>query len=808
MQSLFRLFQPKISKARLFSTTLTVAQKPVYFTPRAINSDIIALSRKCGAVSRDPIWLLVNRLLRLKKEDALARALEKCEVPTEEFEKWRQVVRAYDFDNAMGLLRVKGFALTPAGQPSRHLPLWLVIHLLSTKMRTASQARLAFPLAVSHMSVTPMHLQAPILLLVAYALGQHDLPALMNPLVERFLETPMDPRARSLYCNHLLQAISRLDSSSESSRLAVTVLDAMSVRKITLWLRTYEYLLAHRFVSLDVAKLLRDRMDRDGVKPTRALLHSFLRVFSRAGMTEEAGIYLDAIREMILQKKLSIVPYGRYPATEGDREPVESVTHYNTTYLGSFHEERSVKEYLVRLASLEKLKKGHRENVSSLATPRLRRIAMVRKQRFDIADWTTALAIAVRNPRTDLNKLWHFWSRPDTQSPPHLRPTTATFTVLLKAFHDRKDYAAASEVWSEMRRRNMPLDPKALTVVVQVLTMSGNAHEAFQLMDSRAAKPALLETKGLITLDIGVINALMGAVIRLRRPDIAFMLWHHMEFLYGLKPDEETLNKLLEAAYLGCKLDDSLAGFIANLKLKNPFHRSQEIPLPHPPRKRREAIVARIQELIKTSTGARGLWNGEPAWEAARRIFEQVILGNWPRLNEIRPPAHPVRESADALIESPVMDLARNIIRARRERRQQNAAELPAVPVDKPPTIEEKAETVSMFAPYPQIVPNDTTFRAFIILCGSHGKAGDVPLALAWMRALDIKPRRQTLALALAYWGEVSMHAPLVERMTGQDEYRKLCIWMEDWVGAAGMPRRRDNMDALRTLAEMREYRS
>jgi len=285
------------------------------------------------------------------------------------------------------------------------------------------------------------------------------------------------------------------------------------------------------------------------------------------------------------------------------------------------------------------------------------------------------------------------------------------------------------------------------------------------------------------------------------------MLWDQIEFLYSVKPDVETLNKLLEAAYLGGKLDDSLAGFIANLKLKNPFHWSHEEPLSDVPRKRREAITGRIQEMINTSKGPKGIWNEEPAWCVTRRIFQEVILGNWPHMNDIEPPAYPVRESADALIESPMMDLARNIIKARRERRQENTAQSSSPPVYEPADSEKKAEALSVFGPYPQIVPNDTTFRLFIILCGSHGKAGDIPLALAWMRALDIKTRPQTLALAMAYWGEVSMNAPLVERMTGQNEYRKLWAWVEDWVGAAGVPRRRDNMDALRLLAEMRETR-
>ncbi|EPQ55890.1 hypothetical protein GLOTRDRAFT_121282 [Gloeophyllum trabeum ATCC 11539] len=797
MQSLFRLFQPKRINTRLFSTTLVNARKPIYFTPRAINNDILALSRKSGELSRDPIWVLANRMLRLKKQEALSQALDECGVSREEFERWIGAVRAYDFDSAMDVLRAKGFALTPAGKISRHLPLWLVIHLLSTKMKTASQARLALPLAVSHMPVTPMHLQAPILILAAYALGQHNLPPLMNPLVTRFLETPMEGRTRALYYNHLLQAISRLPSSWESSRLAVSVLHAMSARQIRLWPRTYKYLLSDQFVTLDLAKMLRDRMRQEGVKPILAHLEAFLKVFSRAGMHHEAGTYLDAIREMSLQKGFEIVPYGTYPTREPD-QPAASVTRHNTAYLRSFRDEESVNRYLARLANLEQSKPGKDDrSLRRLGTLRRRRLATLRKRRLDISDWTTILSIAVRNPQTDLKKLWDFFAGPKAR----VRPTTATFTLFMKAFHDRRDYVAASLVWYEMRRRKLQLDRKALTLGVQVLTMVGKAHNAFHIMDFRAAKPGLPAVEGTIKLDAGVVNAFMRSLIRVRRPDVVYVLWDHMEALYGVRPDVETLNKLLEAAYLGAKLDDTFAGFIANLKLKNPFHWPADPSAEVAPGKRRQVLVERIKAAIADRKAPKGTWNDEPAWRVTRRIFQEVILGNWPHLNDIEPPAHAVRVSPDALIESPVLDLARNILRARRHNDDNARTNAPQSPASDAPVM------LDEFGPYPQILPTDATFRAYIVLCGAHAHAGDIPLALAWMRALAIPPRKATLALALAYWGEVSMNAPLVERVTGQNEYRRLWAWMGGWVGERGMPTREDVGDALRMLAQMREAR-
>ena len=82
------------------------------------------------------------------------------------------------------------------------------------------------------------------------------------------------------------------------------------------------------------------------------------------------------------------------------------------------------------------------------------------------------------------------------------------------------------------------------------------------------------------------------------------------------------------------------------------------------------------------------------------------------------------------------------------------------------------------------------------------------------MRALGIAPRVRTLAYALVFWAEVSIGAPLLERLRsrrrsrgGEDgggEYVRLVRWMEEWVGVENVPDEAAVGEAMRRVDAMR----
>jgi hypothetical protein len=106
---------------------------------------------------------------------------------------------------------------------------------------------------------------------------------------------------------------------------------------------------------------------------------------------------------------------------------------------------------------------------------------------------------------------------------------------------------------------------------------------------------------------------------------------------------------------------------------------------------------------------------------------------------------------------------------------------------------------------YPQIYPTNAMFFAYIQLLGFQSLATEIPLALAWMRVLDIKPSRHTLSVALVFWAEVSLHGPLIEKLVGErSEYLKLVRWIREWVGDKGAPNDKDIRRWLKHVARIR----
>jgi hypothetical protein len=111
---------------------------------------------------------------------------------------------------------------------------------------------------------------------------------------------------------------------------------------------------------------------------------------------------------------------------------------------------------------------------------------------------------------------------------------------------------------------------------------------------------------------------------------------------------------------------------------------------------------------------------------------------------------------------------------------------------------------------YTSIVPSESTFCAYILLLGTSSYQHEIPLVLAWMRALHIHPRRRTLCFALIFWAEVSLRGPVFEEWAERNErseYGRLYRWIQGWVGKRNVPE--DYMIAhfLKVVAQAKEPR-
>jgi hypothetical protein len=179
------------------------------------------------------------------------------------------------------------------------------------------------------------------------------------------------------------------------------------------------------------------------------------------------------------------------------------------------------------------------------------------------------------------------------------------------------------------------------------------------------------------------------------------------------------------------------------------------------------------------------------------------MYGNWKELLDVKAPASIVHsKDAETNPLYPLMELAKNITMPFSSRTDRD---------DKPGTIAVDAYSPDKkpYYPYPSIVPTDVTFSAYIQLLGLTARSSEISLALAWMRALQIRPSRKTLSIALVFWAEVSLRGPLFEewadrRNRGESEYGRLVRWMGEWVGEE-TPTDGDMQKALRAVAKMRD---
>ncbi|KAG8909239.1 hypothetical protein FRC01_007061, partial [Tulasnella sp. 417] len=387
----------------------------------------------------------------------------------------------------------------------------------------------------------------------------------------------------------------------------------------------------------------------------------------------------------------------------------------------------------------------------------------------------------------------------------------ATYTMILTALVRRKEWKAAWDVWVRLRTRcfreartqsTSPeqsrawrLDAMALSIGVTLLCRyKGDFQEAFRMVDGLGSIDSYVAASAGIPLDTFLVNGLMGELARAHRTEAIYPLWQEMSRQYGVERDHVTLRTLLDATVLGSvggETDASMGnvegiatamadGFSRMIMARRQKKRYQGVDLTQ------VRFAYRMELLLDGERRPRDevLWDGMVAWQRARLIFLEVILGNWPGLVGVESPA-----SADAFTRG----LAPN--RGRQPWVQPTIQDLltppsTALPVHQHIEFQSTVNPHAIPSPpatslYPHIILDDATFQAYIRLLGEHNLATQIPLTLAWMRALRIMPSKKTLSLSLVYFREVTASMqPLVYAYgkEGGGEYGKLVQWLVDWV--------------------------
>ena len=725
--------------------------------------------------SRDPLWRLVDALQTSGGRREVTEALQKTNISFREFRHWMPVISQHDIASAVSKLpEVTGSSVEIHRQGTDVIPIpsWVVLYLVGFKVRTPAHANgPLLHIVYNHLQKAPTSIQGPLLILALSHLARFNLLIPIRRIVHTFLNTTLlDPHGKF---NLFLQTLSSVPYRSvDNAKNVVAVLKAMEARQLKLRSATYDALLNDRFVTLQLTKFLQARMIQEGFVPTASHLEAYLRVFANNGAIHDAQKYHEAIHS-------TLTPMGEH---EDEPVHVSKNPHYraNTLLLGA-HDDRASAFNFLRILMEQGTTPSTKEGPTSLSLSRRREVRFLHKPKSDIYDQTAALHVAAKDLSTSTGRLIQLFLKLK-------RPTIATHTVLIRGLLFRKKFAIAEIFWSKLVKTGLGIDKEALTTGVQTLTRNGKPHEAFVLLEKYALKPTIddssSETSILhppVAITTISMNEFLVSLKRISRPDAVLRFWDYMGVLYETEPNTETLSILLQSARLACRMDDTISGAFAEMKLINPFRR-RKVYQPH--QSREEAVDAILTVLGHPSRGGlrrytSGIWKDQLPLEAARKIFLQALFGNDPdgRLLSIESPANPMRASYDSDASSdPGIGLIPNVS--------------PKKYVFTAPSDLLTAEGKSH---YPQIVVTHANCFNYITLIGvsGSGRAAEIPLVLAWMKGLGINPSDSTIAVALVFWAELGVQAPLIEKWTGgpeNNEYSKLVDWIRDWVGEKRLP--------------------
>lgn len=728
--------------------------------------------------SQDPIWCLVDTLQTSAGRRKVTEVLQAANITIQEFQHWIPVISQHDIASAVSKLTEIGTSspsLERSSAPNIPTPSWVVIYLVGFKVRTPAHAMgPQLDIVYSHLHKVPTSIQGPLLILTLSNLARFNLLIPIRRIVDTFLNTTLlDPERQF---NLFLQALSSIPYRSvDNANNVVTILKAMKARQLKLQSATYESLLNDRFVTLQLTKYLQVRMIQEGFVPSASHLEAYLRVFAKNGAIHDAQKYYEAIHSIP-------APVGE-PGDESIH--VSKIPHYraNTLFLGAHDNRTSASNFLHSFVK-QKTTSSTKKTSTPHPLSQRREVRFVQKQKSDIYDHTAALYVAAKDLTTSTRRLIQLFVKLT------LRPTIATHTVLIRGLLFRKEFAKAAIFWSKLLKTGLVIDQEALITGVQALTRNGKPHEAFLLLEKFALKPndddfsteisILYPPVALTTISI---NEFLVSLKRIGRPDAVFKFWDRMGVLYATEPNTDTLSILLQSARLASRMDDTLSGALAQLGLINPFRR-RKVYQPH--QCREKAIDEVLTILGHPSRGGlrrytSGIWNDQLPLEAARKVFLQALFGNDTdrRLLSVEPPANPMRSSydSDASSSDSVIDLIPNI----------SSKKYVFTPPPDLLTAEGKSH-------YPQITINNANCFNYITLLGICGgrRAAEIPLVLAWMKELSIQPSESTIAVALVFWAELGVQAPLVEKWSGgpeKNEYSRLVDWIRNWVGKKMLPR-------------------
>ena len=680
--------------------------------------------------------------------------------------RWRKLV------DSAGLVEVAA-RIQAASDPTKfpsigRMPTWTLCYILTFRVTNPSEAHAAVGLVISHIFSSCSPTIIPMLLILSvHALANHQVVGPLHKIVKLFLGRRRSPSQYGLF----LQAISRFPPSLGNNAMISSVIERMH-EEGEVPEAIYTSLLESNSSSVPLAQRLERFLPVTKTRVGPRLARLFFRTYTKHGATTLAIKHLPSVLKRTgLRDGTLLSPSTCSPArlpSNVDRHPGVAGTAINPP--------------------------SHLPPRKFSASPSP-----------SAKSWSSLFGFFSSSSSITADQLVELFNRIRKTQP----PTTVSYTILMRALVSRGAYQHAIETWHEMLADGHPIDTHSLAVMVEACTLAEKYWEAFYVLEVVASKGSQGGATQIasesryprVKLTPAFISIFMENLARSGRPDIAFLLWDYAELLYRVTPDASVLNVLLEIARVVVKYEGTFVGFWAHLRAKRSSVRLDSFSLPSPVTDRDEVIEnlrLTLDHNTQKAYKSTGLWGDVPAWQRATKIFYHAVLGNNPRLLHVIPPVIAIRSSTDDIHRHPWAELIRSV-----------QGPSPAddafhdVDVDSPASLARLG--LYPLQAYPNITPTRTTFHNQVYLLGMCGHASQIPMVLAWMKELKMIPFETTIAMALVFWAEVSLRAPLFEQFGVEGEYQKLLKWLEEWVGASRMPGQDRMTGVSKGIAKARE---
>lgn len=327
-----------------------------------------------------------------------------------------------------------------------------------------------------------------------------------------------------------------------------------------------------------------------------------------------------------------------------------------------------------------------------------------------------------------------------------------TFTMYMSVLYQHHLPKLALRVWEYVTHMGIRPDAAALQVAMTVLIDLDRPREAVYLFrqHSRARTDSSSGFKPIVgssTSNIQILSTYARALDFAGLHSDVYHLWKTLSTDWNLEPDERIFGALISSA--------------RKLSLAAAIEPSNNMLQPT------SASTLPVSE-------AEADWDGAPAAEVAIRLFWSILYQNWPSIADtISAPLNTASVwrgvGAHELFLSRVRGLSPPSHSARSRSRRPRFADSLATAQTVIPSLQYALE-------WPMLFPTRYSFRDQLELLGLCQQAHYIPLLLAWMRALKVKPD-QDVILRAYYW-IYQISSPIQTRILALDEF--VSRWIEE----------------------------